>query len=280
MDDDLPTSRTFLRRYKESRSLPVDPGAVPRLPMGCAPAGEVSRWSEGQLPPTFNRRRCARRLHGNTYSNEKVKRAGLDAACAHDDALQRYFDFVRSKATAVIKVAIVGCGKIADAARVADQSASRDGQRSSPSCDQEPLMARQLADRFAVPRHFTSDRGDAGRAPSRRRPHHHAAGRATSTRHGHCLVAGCHVYVEKPFTLTTKEAEELLASPTKKGLKLTAGHNGQFSHRRCACGSSPTRLSRRPSGAHGELYCYDLSKPTYAQAMLGNKQHWVRKLPG
>jgi predicted dehydrogenase len=28
------------------------------------------------------------------------------------------------------------------------------------------------------------------------------------------------------------------------------------------------------------LYCYDLSDPAYARALLGDKQHWVRKLPG
>ena len=28
------------------------------------------------------------------------------------------------------------------------------------------------------------------------------------------------------------------------------------------------------------IYCYDLSNPTYAKAMLANSEHWVRKLPG
>jgi hypothetical protein len=27
-------------------------------------------------------------------------------------------------------------------------------------------------------------------------------------------------------------------------------------------------------------YCYDLSQPGYARALLGDKQHWVRRLPG
>ena len=27
-------------------------------------------------------------------------------------------------------------------------------------------------------------------------------------------------------------------------------------------------------------YCYDLTQPGYARALLGDKQHWVRRLPG
>ena len=27
-------------------------------------------------------------------------------------------------------------------------------------------------------------------------------------------------------------------------------------------------------------YCYDLSEPGYATALLGDQQHWVRRLPG
>ena len=27
-------------------------------------------------------------------------------------------------------------------------------------------------------------------------------------------------------------------------------------------------------------YCYDLTDPGYARALLGDKQHWVRQLPG
>src|SRR5439155_8012378 len=27
-------------------------------------------------------------------------------------------------------------------------------------------------------------------------------------------------------------------------------------------------------------YCYDLGDPSYARALLGDRQHWVRRLPG
>lgn len=38
------------------------------------------------------------------------------------------------------------------------------------------------------------------------------------------LDAGCHIYVEKPFTETTAEAQAILAKATAKGLKVCAGH--------------------------------------------------------
>lgn len=76
VDDDPLTSREFLRAYKaanpEFRSI--------RMPYTVAwilsRAWEwYSQASKGQLPPAFNRRRCAAEWKGNRYSNEKLKRA-------------------------------------------------------------------------------------------------------------------------------------------------------------------------------------------------------------
>jgi len=62
---------------------------------------------------------------------------------------------------------------------------------------------------------------------------------------------------------------------------VTVGHDDQFSHvaRRLRklvesgyLGGSPVHLE--------SYYCYDLSDPAYARALLGDKQHWVRRLPG
>src|SRR5207245_1350544 len=67
----------------------------------------------------------------------------------------------------------------------------------------------------------------------------------------------------------------------KKGLKLTVGHDDQFSHaaRRMRVlvhggyvGGIPVHME--------SYYCYDLGDSGYARALLGNKQHWVRGLPG
>src|SRR3989449_10889923 len=53
----------------------------------------------------------------------------------------------------MLKVAIVGCGKIADAH--ASQIQRIKGCEIVGVCDREPLMARQLHERFPVKRYFS-----------------------------------------------------------------------------------------------------------------------------
>ena len=74
VDDDLPTSRRFLRLYKRQvggfLSLPIP---YPVAYLLSAAWEDYSAWSDGQLPPRFNRRRCAAEWKGNRFSNEKLK---------------------------------------------------------------------------------------------------------------------------------------------------------------------------------------------------------------
>jgi nucleoside-diphosphate-sugar epimerase len=73
VDDELLTGRQFLREYrKKERGLSV------RIPYFVAYAlcllwEKYSEWSKGQLPPAFNRHRCAAEWKGNRYSNEKLR---------------------------------------------------------------------------------------------------------------------------------------------------------------------------------------------------------------
>ncbi len=96
-----------------------------------------------------------------------------------------------------------------------------------------------------------------------------------------CLEQGCHVYVEKPFTLDAEQAQRLIALAKEKGLKLTVGHNYQFSHaaRRMRALIESGYLGGPP--VHMESYYgYDLGDASYARALLGDSHHWVRRLPG
>jgi nucleoside-diphosphate-sugar epimerase len=73
VDDDLPTSATFFRAYASKV-----PGFSIRMPYSAAYLGSMmwekySKWSDYQLPPVFNRRRCVSEWGGNTYSNRKLK---------------------------------------------------------------------------------------------------------------------------------------------------------------------------------------------------------------
>ena len=178
----------------------------------------------------------------------------------------------------MLRVGIVGCGKIADA-HVA-QIRRIAGCEIVGVCDREPLMAEQLCDRFAVGGCYT----DVARLLEHARPE---VVHITTPPESHfglaklCLEHDRHVYVEKPFTLYAHEAEQLIDLARAKGLKLTAGHNDQFTHvaRRMrsliATGYLGSRIVHMES-----YYGYDLGDASYARALLGDKEHWARRLPG
>src|SRR5256885_15862781 len=127
----------------------------------------------------------------------------------------------------MLKVAIVGCGKIADAH--ASQIQRIKGCEIVGVCDREVLMARQLYERFPVKRYYS----DLTELLSDARPD---VVHITTPPESHfdiarfCLEQGCHIYVEKPFTVDARQAGRLVNLANEKGLKLTAGHNCQFSH--------------------------------------------------
>jgi len=178
----------------------------------------------------------------------------------------------------MLRVAIVGCGKIADSH--ASQIGRIEGCEIVGVCDREPLMAQQLAKRFPVKRAFS----DLSQLLDEAKPD---VVHITTPPQSHfplakaCLEKGCHVYIEKPFTVWAEEAEELIALANGNGLKLTAGHDDQFSHvsRRMRALVRDGYLGGPP--VHMEsYYCYEISTSGYAGALLGDKQHWVRRLPG
>jgi predicted dehydrogenase len=178
----------------------------------------------------------------------------------------------------MLRVGIIGCGKIADQhvhaiARVPDC-------RIVAACDREMLMALQLAERFQIPESF-SDVGEMLASVSVDVVH------ITTPPQGHysiarqCLEAGSHVYLEKPFTVTALEAESLIQLAESSGRRITAGHNYQFTlemleMRRLTAegflGGKPIHLE--------SCFSYDLGDTSYVGPVLGNRTHWVRQLPG
>lgn len=177
----------------------------------------------------------------------------------------------------MLKVAIVGCGKIADAH--ASQIQRIKDCEIVGVCDREPLMAKQLYERFPVRSYYS----DVAELLKEARPD---VVHITTPPESHydlarlCLKQGSHVYVEKPFTAYAEQAKRLVDLAQERGLKLTVGHNDQFSHvaRRMRALVGTGYLG---TPVHMEsYYSYDLGDPSYARALLGDKQHWVRRLPG
>jgi predicted dehydrogenase len=178
----------------------------------------------------------------------------------------------------MIRVGIVGCGKMADQHAV--QIRRIPSAEIVGVCDAEQLMARQMCERWNVGRHFTTvqEMLDAVKPDvvhiTTPPQSHFGLGKA-------CLQAGCNVYMEKPFTLTTPEAEELIRIANESGLKIIAGHNAQFTHamirmreliKNGYLGGKPVHIE--------SIYCYSFGDESYAKALLGDSEHWVRTLPG
>jgi nucleoside-diphosphate-sugar epimerase len=97
VDDDLPTSRHFLSLYKKNvrpfRSL-----SLPRFAsyLLCFLWERYSVWSEGQLPPAFNRRVWHAYWKGSTYTNAKLKSLlGWAPRVPTTEGLRRYFKSCR-----------------------------------------------------------------------------------------------------------------------------------------------------------------------------------------
>jgi len=177
-----------------------------------------------------------------------------------------------------MRVVIVGCGKIADqhvhAIRRIDDCII------VGLCDRELLMARQLGERFGINACLTdlqelleTTTPDVVHITTPPQSHYSLAKQ--------CLESGSNVYLEKPFTITAREAESLIRMAERRDLKITAGHNLQF---------TPETLEMRQLVAQGFLggkpvhlesqFSYDLGDTTYVGALLGDRQHWVRQLPG
>jgi predicted dehydrogenase len=177
----------------------------------------------------------------------------------------------------MLKVAIVGCGKIAD--QHVEHIRHIPGCAIVGVCDREELMARQLQERLSLPAHFT----EVQELLEQTRPDvvhittppqsHHTLGKL-------CLEAGCRVYIEKPFTMNAAEAEELIALAEAKSLKLTVGHNQQFSHAARRMRQLVANGYLGGPAVHVESYDgYDFGDISYASAVLGDQRHWVRQLP-
>ena len=178
----------------------------------------------------------------------------------------------------MLKVAIVGCGKVAE--QHAEHILHIDGCRLVAVCDREAIMASNLAERLHVPQSFTSvEEMLAAAKPdvvhiTTPPQSHFVVGKQ-------CLDAGAAPYIEKPFTVNAGEAEELIRLAEVKNVKLTVGHNQQFSHvaREMRQLVAEGYLGGPP--VHVESYDgYDLGDVHYARAMLNDHRHWVRQLPG
>jgi len=176
----------------------------------------------------------------------------------------------------MLKVAVVGCGQIADAH--IHQARRTHLAHVAAVCDCEPDLARQAAARFGVPAEYD----DLARMLRDVHPDvvHIATPPATHRRLLLTVVeSGAHVYVEKPFALTLAETDDMLTAAAACGRLVCVGHDRLF---------DPVWIELRRRIAAGEIGAiahlewiqfYDLNGP-FGRLVLTDPDHWVQSLPG
>jgi nucleoside-diphosphate-sugar epimerase len=98
VDDDLPSSRKFLRLYKRNVKSFSSVYVPHALSYGLCQMWEwYSKWSKGQLPPAFNRKMWCATWKRTRYSNAKLKsRVGWKPLIPTHRGLQLHFDSCRA----------------------------------------------------------------------------------------------------------------------------------------------------------------------------------------
>jgi predicted dehydrogenase len=178
----------------------------------------------------------------------------------------------------MLKVGIIGCGRIADQHAIEIQNIP--GCEITSVCDRETLLAQQFHERHNAKRYFTNSDEMLSAANldvihiTTPPQSHFELGKS-------CIDAGYHVFIEKPLAINLYEVENLINLALSNNLKLTVGHNAQFSHvamrmrkmvKEGFLGGKPVHME--------SSWCYSFSNPGYARAILGDRNHWIRSLPG
>lgn len=175
-----------------------------------------------------------------------------------------------------MKVAIVGCGKIADAH--VEEVRKIPNAEVIAVCDREPLMAEQLSVRYKIPFAW----GDFETMLRESRPdvvHITTPPQSHLALTAQAVAAGCHVFLEKPVALDLAEAEAIVAVAEKAGRLLAVNYWPQFERQAIDL----DRLWK--SGVLGDpvhlesFYGYNLAGE-YGTAIKNDPQHWVRRMPG
>jgi predicted dehydrogenase len=175
-----------------------------------------------------------------------------------------------------LRVAIVGCGQIADAHL--QELGKIESVDVVATCDTHLDLAMQAALRFDVPRYYN----DLNLMISAEKPdivhiatpaHTHAALAQQ------CMIGGAHVYIEKPIAIDEREVRDVLATARVHSRVVCPGHDQLF---------DPAWVALRQRVEAGEIgevrhveaiLGYTMSGQ-FGSAVRADARHWVRRLPG
>ena len=170
-----------------------------------------------------------------------------------------------------MNVGIVGCGLISGI----HVNAWRDaGLTIGAACDLDEKAAKQFIKNWKIPTYYTNFsemlRNEKLFAVSVCVPPRFHTDISIEA-----LKAACNVVVEKPFTVTTQEAEKLLAVLEKSSATMTIIHSQLFEH------SIFGAMNKVKAEEIGQVIGMDvgiLHSPD--ENMASDKSHWCHKLPG
>jgi predicted dehydrogenase/nucleoside-diphosphate-sugar epimerase len=230
------------------------------------------------------------------YSNERAKGIlGWRPSVNKEEALTRTMKYYASRnrvdrranlaalerpivVDPAIEVCIIGCGVIAEEHLKILKRIQ--GIRVTGICDSNPDAAAKLASNFSVPNAYS----DVHRMLEAERPH---AVHIVTPPQSHAdltqaaVQSGCHVLVEKPMAVTSREARAMAEIAAKHGRKLCIDHNHLY---------DPVVVRARQiveSGDMGDIvwvesyYGFDLgNNPDSRYLLPGGDKHWTFQLPG
>lgn len=171
-----------------------------------------------------------------------------------------------------MKVGIVGCGKVAKGYHI-PTLLKVGGAKIAAVCDISEAEAKRTANMFDINRYYTDltdmlKREDLEMVDICTPPQMHAPMAIRA------MEVGCHVLIEKPFTLNVGDADEILRASKKSGTKLCIVHNYLF---------KPIALRAKSiveDGSLGDLLGMDVKFLNRKDNVFMSRDHWCHNLTG
>ena len=170
-----------------------------------------------------------------------------------------------------MKVGIVGCGEVSEFHFIVWRDI---GMPIAAVCDVDENTAKQAAQKWKIPRYYTDSSSmlqneDLSVISICTPPQFHADLAIEALR------SGCNVIVEKPFTVTVKEADKVMDELPKSSAKLTVIQNQLFEQ------SMVRAMEQIRAGSIRQVIGMNVGMlHSKDEEIASNKNHWSHKLPG
>jgi len=173
-----------------------------------------------------------------------------------------------------LKVAVVGCGFIAQNAHIPSLLKCRN-VRLAAICDRNEELASDVARKFKIGKYYVDfkemldvEKLDVVNVCTSIDTHASLAIQA--------MEAGCHVFTEKPLALNTRDADQMIQVSKKNNVKLGTNHHLLF--------IPPVQKIRRilNKGTIGDLVRVEIKQscPPQDFPIIADPNHWWHRLPG